>query len=78
MGSPDNFSTDISEHLHIKNIKHAYRKCNRVEYVKQMLFYNDRVLGLQYMAEALRILALNGYYDQQTARVLNLQSRQGV
>ena len=41
MGSPDNFSTDISELLHIENVKEAYRASNRVQYEEQMLWYND-------------------------------------
>jgi len=32
MGSPDNFSTDISELLHLQNFKKAYRTSNRVQY----------------------------------------------
>jgi hypothetical protein len=42
MGSPDNFTTDISELLHVENVKEAYRASNRVDYMKQMLWHNDR------------------------------------
>ena len=77
IGLLDNFTTDISEHLHIRNIKDAYKKSNRVDYIKQMLFYNDRALGLEYMSQALRTLALQGYGDEQCARVLGLQSQEG-
>jgi hypothetical protein len=33
MGSGDNFSTDISEWLHIANVKKAYRSTNTVNYI---------------------------------------------
>jgi len=32
MGSGDNFTTDISERLHITNVKEAYRSTNKVNY----------------------------------------------
>ena len=37
MGSPDNFNTDISELLHIENVKNAYRASNQVDFIQQML-----------------------------------------
>jgi len=49
MGSPDNFSTPISELLHIENVKEAYRASNPVLYEEQMLWYNDRHTGIAYM-----------------------------
>src|SRR5205807_2741770 len=66
MGSPDNFSTDISELLHIENVKEAYRASNRVQYVEQMLWYNDRHTGIAYMVQVLEHLALSGMYDHDT------------
>ena len=60
MGSPDNFTTDISERLHIEHAKKAYRATNRVDYVTQMLYYNDRQLSLKYMDATLKHLALQG------------------
>jgi len=33
MGSGDNFTTDISEPLHITNVKEAYRSTNKVNYI---------------------------------------------
>jgi len=38
MGSPDKFSTDISELLHIENIKEAYSASNREQYEEQMFW----------------------------------------
>ena len=37
MGSGDNFTTDISQRLHITNVKEAYRSSNKVNYIQQML-----------------------------------------
>ena len=75
MGSPDNFSTDVSELLHRENVKEAYRASNRVQYEEQMLWYNDRHTGITYMVHTLEHLALSEMYDQDTARVLGMQTR---
>jgi len=75
MGSPDNFSNNISELLHIENVKEAYRPSNRVQYKEQMLWYNDRHSGIAYMVQTLEHLALNGIYDHDTARVLGMQTQ---
>jgi len=68
MGSSDNFTTDISERLHIANVKDAYRTSNKVDYIRQMLKHND------YMEETLSYLALEGWYDIDSAEVFNLLS----
>ena len=74
MGSGDNFTTDISEQLHITNVKEAYRSTNKVNYIRQMLKHNDRCTGLDYMEETLSYLALQGWYDIDSAKVFNLLS----
>jgi len=58
MGSGDNFTTNISERLHIGNVKAAYRSTNKVNYIRQMLKHNDRFTGLDYIKETLSYLAL--------------------
>ena len=78
MGAPDNFTTDISELLHVENVKEAYRASNRVDYMEQMLWYNDRTTSLDYMKHTLVYLATKGYYDKDTARVLGMQNKQGL
>jgi len=74
MGSGDNFTTDISERLHIGNVKEAYRSTNQVNYIQQMLQHNDRCTSLDYMEETLSYLALQGWYDIDSAKVFNLLS----
>jgi len=74
MGSGDNFTTDISERLHFTNVKEAYRSTNKVNYIRQMLKHNDRCTGLDYMEETLSYLALQGWYDIDSAKVFNLLS----
>jgi hypothetical protein len=74
MGSSENFTTDISERLHIANMKEAYRSANKVNYIRQMLKHNDRCTGLDYMEETLSHLALQGWYDIDWAKVFNLLS----
>ena len=39
-----------------------------------MLWYNDRHTGIAYMVQTLEHLALSGIYDQDTARVLGMQT----
>src|SRR5437588_7737768 len=55
MGSPDNFSMDVSELLHVEMVKEAYRSTNSVNFEEQMLWYNDRYTGLAYMVQTLDI-----------------------
>jgi hypothetical protein len=62
MGLPDNYSMDISELLHVENIKEACRASNHVDYVEQMLLFNERQRGLLYMVQTLKCLAVWGYY----------------
>jgi len=71
-GSSGNFTTDISERLHIGNVKEAYRSTNKVNYIQQMLKHNDWCTGLDYIEETLSYLALQGWYDTDSAKVFNL------
>jgi len=73
-GSGDNFTTDISERLHIGNVKEAYRSTNKVNYIQQMLKHNDRCTGLDYLEETLSCLALQGCYHIDSATDFNLLS----
>ncbi|KAG0125070.1 hypothetical protein HOY82DRAFT_493442, partial [Tuber indicum] len=75
MGSPDNFSTNISDLLHIENVKEVYRASSRVQYEEQMLWYNDRHTWIAYMVQTLQYLALSGMYDHDTARALGIHTR---
>ena len=63
MGSGYNFTTDISERLHIGNVTEAYRSTNKVNYILQMIKHNDRSTGLDFLEETLAYLALQGWYD---------------
>jgi len=74
MGSGDNFTTNISKHLHIGNVKQAYSSTNKVNYIRQMLEHNDQCTGLDCMEETLSHLALEGWYDSDSANVFNLLS----
>jgi len=69
MGSGDNFTTDITEWLHIGNVKEAYQSTNKVNYIEQMLKLNDRCTVLDYMEETLSDLALQDWYDIDSAKV---------
>ena len=74
MSSGDNITTDLSERLHIANVKEAYRPSINVNYIWQMLKHNDRCTGLDYMEGTLFYLALEGWYDVDSANVFNLLS----
>jgi len=69
--SGDNFTTDISERLYIAKVKEAYRSSNKVNYIRQMLKHNDWCTGLDYMEETLSYLALEGWNDVDSLKVLN-------
>jgi hypothetical protein len=71
MGSSDNFTTDISERLHIGNMKEVYRSTNKVNYIQQMLKHNDCCTGLDNTEETLSYLALLGWYDIGSVKVFN-------
>jgi len=74
----DNFTTDISEQLHISNVKEAYRSNNKVIDIWLMLKHNHWSTGLDNMEEILSFLALQGWYDIDLARALNLQSAANI
>ena len=72
MGTADNYTTDISELLHKNYLKTGYRASNKIDFEKQILWYNDRVTNLAYMDQTLQYLALKGYYVHDSAFVLRL------
>jgi hypothetical protein len=74
MGSGDNFTTDISERLHIANVKEVSQSSDKVNYIRDMLKHNDRCTGLDYMEETLSYRALEGWYDIDSPKVFNLLS----
>jgi hypothetical protein len=74
MGTGDNVTTNISERLHIGNVKKEYQSTNKVNYIPQMLKHNDWCTGLDYMEETLSYLALQGWYNIDSANFFNLLS----
>jgi len=74
MCSSGNITTDNSEQLHIANKKEAYQSSTKVKYILQMLKHNDRCNSLDNMEETLSYLALDGWYDIDAAKLLNLLS----
>jgi len=74
MGSSDIFTTDMSEWLQVTNVKEAYQSSNKVNYIRQMLKHNDWCTGLDYMEETLSYLALQDWYNIDSAKVFNLLS----
>jgi len=74
MGSSNNFTTDISELLHIGHVKEEYRFTNKVDYIHQILKHNGRCTSLDYMEETLSNHALQGWYDIDSTNVFNLLS----
>jgi len=74
IGTGDNVTNNISERLHITTVKEAYWSSNKVYYLRQMLKHNDQCIGLEYMEKTLSYIALQGWYDIDSAKVLNLLS----
>jgi hypothetical protein len=72
MGTGDNFTPDISELLHIANLKEACRSSNQANYIRQMIKHNDWCTGLNYMEKTVSYLALEGWYNIDSAIVFNL------
>jgi len=77
MGSDDIFPTIISERLHICNVTEAYCSTNNVNYIRQMIKYSYQCIGLDYLEEILSYLALQGWYDIDSASAFNLLSAAG-
>jgi len=74
IGSSDNFSTNISVWLHIANVKKGYWSSNRINLIGQMLKHSNQCTSLDYKEETLSYLALQGWYDIDSAKVFNLLS----
>jgi hypothetical protein len=74
MGSRDNFTTDISERLHIANVKEASQSSDKFNYIRGMLKHNDQCTGLDHMEETLSYRALEAWYDIDSPTVFNLLS----
>jgi len=55
-------------------VKETYQSNKEVNYIRQMLKPNDWSIGLHYIAETLSYLALQGWYDIDSAKVFNLLS----
>jgi hypothetical protein len=69
--SSNNFTTNVSEQLHIGNVQEPYWSTTNVNYIEQMLKHNVRCTGLDYMRETLSYLSLQGWYDIDSAKVFN-------
>jgi len=74
MDSGDNFTTDLFALLYFCNEKEAYRSSNKVNYIRQMFKHNDRFTSLDYMVQTLSYLALQGWYNIDSAKVFHLLS----
>jgi len=74
MRSGYNYTTDISEQLHSSNVKEAYCSNITFQYIWQMLKTNDECTSLDNMKEALSYLALQDWYNINSANVFNLLS----
>jgi len=55
-------------------MKEAYRSSKQFNFIWQMLKHNDRCTGLDYLEETLSYLALQGWYDIDSAKGFNLLS----
>ena len=74
MGCGDNFTTNISEWLYIINVEVAYRSTKKDNYIEQMLKNNNWFTDLDYMEETLSHLAIQGWYNIDSAKLFNLLS----
>jgi len=72
MDSSNYFTADISEWLHIANIQGAYQSSNKVNYIQLIIKHNDQCTRLDYIEETLSYLALQGWYDIDSAKIFNI------
>jgi len=71
MASGDNYTTVISELVHIGNFKEAYLSTIEANYIGLILKQMDRCTGLDYMEETLCPLALKGWCNIDSAQGFN-------
>ena len=74
MGSGNTCTTNISGWLHIGNLNEVCRSPNKVNYIQQMLKQSDWCISLDYVEETRSYLALQGWYDIDSAKNFNLLS----
>jgi len=74
IGCAENFTHDISEWWHFSNVDEVYQSANNVNYIRQFLKHRDHSAGLDYMEETLSYLALQGWYNIDSANIVNLLS----
>jgi hypothetical protein len=55
-------------------VKEEFQSTNKVKYIQQMLKHNDQCTGIYNMEEELSYLTLQGWYDVDSANVINLLS----
>jgi hypothetical protein len=72
MGSGDNYTTDNSQCINGANVEAAYRSSNNVNYIRQMFKHYDGCTSLDYVEKKLPYLALEGWFDSDSAQVFNL------
>ena len=58
MGCDDNFTTDMSEWLHIGNVNEVYRSPNTVNYIQLMLKQHDLCTSFDYLEMKVSYLIL--------------------
>lgn len=74
MSSVNNCTTDVSEWVHITNVNEAYQTSNKVKYIQNMAKHDDQCTGRYYMETMLLSLMLQGWYDTNSAKDINLLS----
>jgi hypothetical protein len=74
MGSGNNFTTDISQWLHIGTMHKVYRSTNNVDYNQQIVMHNARYTEYDTMVATLSLVTLLGWYDIDSVKVFNLLS----
>jgi hypothetical protein len=74
MGSGNNVTPDISEPLHIGNVKEAYRSTNKVNDIGKMIKHDGKCTCLDCMEKVVSHHALQGWQNIDSANVFNLLS----
>jgi len=70
----NSFNTNISTRLPISDVKVVYSSTHNVDYIWQMLKYNDCCICLDNVEETLLYVAIQDWFDIDSVNVFNLLS----
>ena len=74
-GTPDNFDTEYTEHQHIADAKHVYKRTNKVDPISQMVLHVQRRTALEMKYQYLDTLSNSQHISESVRYQYSLGSR---